>query len=102
MERFVNTRGLCFHVRTWGGGPNAILALHGVQGTSQSWEGLVQAFNGRVPLVAFDQRGHGESSWPEDGYDVRTMADDAAAVADELHAPIDVLGHGFGAAVALV
>src|SRR6266545_2497197 len=102
MERFVNARGLCFHITSWGSGPNPVLALHGVHGTSESWEGLVHALNGAVPIIAFDQRGHGESSWPDDGYDVKTMADDAAAVALELGAPIDVLGHGFGAAVALV
>jgi pimeloyl-ACP methyl ester carboxylesterase len=103
MDRFVRVRGLCFRVTTWGSGRNPMLALHGVHGTAQSWEGLVQALNGTVPLIAMDQRGHGESSWPDDGYDVRTMADDAAAVALNLgETPIDVVGHGFGAAVALV
>ena len=76
--------------------------LHGVHGAAESWEGLIQALNGSMPAIAIDQRGHGESSWPEEGYDVRTMADDAAAVAWEIGAPIDVVGHGFGAAVALV
>jgi pimeloyl-ACP methyl ester carboxylesterase len=102
MDRFIQVRGLNFHVTSWGAGPNPLLLLHGVHGTTQSWDPLVDAFNGAVPLIAYDQRGHGESSWPETGYDVRTMADDAAAIALELKTPIDVLGHGFGAAVALV
>jgi pimeloyl-ACP methyl ester carboxylesterase len=103
MDRFVRARGLTFRVTAWGSGHGPLFALHGVHGTAQSWEGLVQALNGAVPIVAMDQRGHGESSWPDEGYDVRTMADDAAAVATELgETPIDVVGHGFGAAVALV
>ena len=47
-----------------------MLLLHGVHGTAESWEGLIQALNGALPAIAIDQRGHGESSWPEDGYDV--------------------------------
>jgi pimeloyl-ACP methyl ester carboxylesterase len=102
MERFFKTRGQRFRVVTWGSGDGPALLIHGVHGTADSWDALVQALNGAIPAVAYDQRGHGESSWPEDGYDVRTMADDAAALALELGAPIDVVGHGFGAAVALV
>lgn len=102
MHQTVKARGLCFRVVQWGSGPNPVLLLHGVHGTADSWEGLIHALNGALPAIALDQRGHGESSWPESGYDVRTMADDAAAVAWELGAPIDVVGHGFGAAVALV
>jgi pimeloyl-ACP methyl ester carboxylesterase len=102
MQEFVRARGLCFRVVQWGQGASPILLLHGVHGTAESWEGLIQALNGALPAVAIDQRGHGESSWPEEGYDVRTMADDVAAVAWEIGAPIDVVGHGFGAAVALV
>src|SRR5687768_7501489 len=103
MERILETRGLRFRIVNWGGAADSpVLLLHGVHGTAESWEGLVQALNGAVPAIAFDQRGHGESSWPESGYDVRTMADDAATVAQDLGFPIDVVGHGFGAAVALV
>jgi pimeloyl-ACP methyl ester carboxylesterase len=102
MERFLERRGLRFHVVSWGTGPNPVLLLHGVHGTAQSWDALIQALNGAVPAIAFDQRGHGQTTWPEAGYDVRTMADDAAAVAQQLAFPIDVLGHGYGAAVALV
>jgi pimeloyl-ACP methyl ester carboxylesterase len=102
MIRTVKVRGLSFRVVATGSGPNPILLLHGVHATADSWDALIQSLNGAVPTLAFDQRGHGESSWPESGYDVRTMADDAAAVAWELGAPIDVVGHGVGAAIALV
>ena len=102
MQRTIEARGLRFRAVAWGAGDSPVLLLHGVHGTVESWDALVQALNGALPVVAFDQRGHGESSWPEDGYDVRTFAEDAAAVALDLGAPLDVLGHGFGAAVALV
>jgi pimeloyl-ACP methyl ester carboxylesterase len=102
MHQLVKARGLCFRTVTWGSGKNPVLLLHGVHGTAESWEGLISALNGALPCIGLDLRGHGESSWPADGYDVRTFADDVAAVAWEIGAPIDIVGHGFGAAVALV
>ena len=102
MTQFVKVRGLSFRVLTWGTGANPILFLHGVHGTAESWDSVIQALNGSLPAFGMDLRGHGESSWPETGYDVRTVADDVAAVAWELGAPIDIVGHGYGAAVAMV
>lgn len=102
MHRTIKARGLCFRLVQWGIGPNPVLLLHGVHGTAESWDAVIQSLNGALTAIALDQRGHGESSWPNDGYDVRTMAGDAAAVAWALGAPIDVVGHGFGAAVAIV
>lgn len=102
MHRFVDVRDQRFRVVSWGSGRNPVLLLHGVHGTADSWDATVQALNGALPALALDLRGHGESTWPETGYDVRTMADDVAAVVWKLQAPIDVVGHGLGAAIALV
>ena len=55
MQEFVKARGLCFRVVQWGQGTNPILLLHGVHGTAESWEGLIQALNG-APL-------RGSSDW---------------------------------------
>ena len=73
MTQFIKVRGLSFRVLTWGAGANPILFLHGVHGTAESWDAVVQALNGALPAFAVDLRGHGESSWPEEGYDVRTV-----------------------------
>jgi len=102
MYRYFDIRGLRFCIRRWGTESEPILFLHGVHGTSASWDGVVQALNGVRPAIGMDLRGHGGSSWPDDGYDVRTIADDVAAVVQEMSPPYDIVGHGFGAAAALV
>ncbi|TAK25474.1 MAG: alpha/beta hydrolase [Chloroflexota bacterium] len=102
MERYIETRGLRFRLVQEGAGEDPVLLLHGVHGSAGSWDALIDALNGAVPVFALDQRGHGGSSWPKTGYDVRTMAEDAAAICGELVVPINVVGHGMGAAVALI
>src|SRR2546430_17058719 len=54
-------------------------------------------------VVAFDQRGHGLSDQPNDGYDFVTIAEDAVhAMAALGLGKVALVGHGWGARVALV
>ncbi|MGQ0670635.1 MAG: alpha/beta fold hydrolase, partial [Actinomycetota bacterium] len=57
---------------------------------------------GRFRLVAYDQRGHGLSGKPDRGYGFESLTEDAVAVIRSLRLgrPV-VLGHSWGAAVAL-
>jgi pimeloyl-ACP methyl ester carboxylesterase len=58
-----------------------VLLAHGLASNARLWDGVAQrltALGHRV--VALDQRGHGRSSKPDDGYDVATVADDLAHV----------------------
>jgi pimeloyl-ACP methyl ester carboxylesterase len=61
-------------------------------------------------VFAFDARGHGGSSWPEESvetvFSVDRLADDLAAIASELrrrleHVPLHFAGHSLAAAAAL-
>jgi uncharacterized protein (TIGR03083 family) len=79
----------------------AILLLHGLSSNAAFWTRLA----GQVPnrrLVALDQRAHGGSAAPEDGYQPAALAADAAALVDELElGPVVVAGHSWGASIAL-
>lgn len=82
----------------------AVVMAHGLfVGTLASWyftTGAALARDRRV--YTYDLRGHGKSARVRDGYDVRTMALDLAAVAAEAGpAPFDLVGHSYGALVAL-
>lgn len=54
-----------------------------------------------LPVLAIDQRGHGDSDRPEDGYDGRTVAGDLATALDALGwSRAVVVGHSWGGSVA--
>lgn len=108
----VSANGLRLHYRRWQPPEplNAqtdslppILLLHGLASSSHIWNLVAPLLAARGHVVtAFDQRGHGESEKPDSGYDFDTIvADDGAAVkALDIAHPV-VVGHSWGAAVAL-
>lgn len=87
VERFVDV-GLKLQVREWnrGGGERPFLLIHGLSSNARTWDGVatVLAKNGH-PVTAVNQRGHGQSDKPDDGYDFATVTAD-------LHRLINALG----------
>ncbi len=85
-DRFVDANGMRFHYLDWGN-PDApdMLVLHGFAQTCHSWDFVSLSFCDRFHVVALDQRGHGDSSWAEDGdYSPETQQLDIAAVVDAI------------------
>ncbi|WP_127533554.1 alpha/beta fold hydrolase [Paenibacillus kobensis] len=82
-----------------GGAEQNVILLHGFCGSSAYWEQLLPLISkpGRRIIVP-DARGHGRSSSPRsDVYSMEIMADDVAALADQLGiARFVVLGHSMG------
>ena len=84
----------------WRGAGTPILLLHGLASQRRFWNLVVPDLVGR-PLCAVDQRGHGDSDKPDEGYDLPTVASDAATALDALGwSRAVVVGHSWGAAVA--
>ena len=84
----------------WSGTGNPILLLHGLASTRRFWNLVATDLAGR-PVCAIDQRGHGDSDTPDEGYDLATVAADAATALDALGwSRAVVVGHSWGAAVA--
>src|ERR1044071_437219 len=80
-----------------------IVLLHGLGATANAWRLVAEDLCQQHYLVAFDQRGHGLSDQPEDGYDLVTMAEDAIRGMASLGlGQVALVGHGWGARVALV
>jgi pimeloyl-ACP methyl ester carboxylesterase len=53
------------------------LLVHGLASNARLWDGVARHLAGRGHrVVAVDQRGHGRSSKPDDGYDMATVSDD--------------------------
>lgn len=79
-----------------------VLMLHGFPQTSTSWRavGLLLGERG-LRAVAVDQRGYSAGARPGDvaAYSMANLVGDAAGFATALGAPVDVVGHDFGAVV---
>ena len=89
--------------RVWHrGGERPVLALHCSLAHSGAWAGLAQRLTG-VTVTALDQPSHGRSAdWDgvEDLHGLTTRI--SVAMAETLaDGPVDLLGHSFGATVAL-
>ena len=69
------------YLRCEGGGPMPIVLLHGIGSNAQSFEPLMKALDARLPVLAWDAPGYGDSKplkleWPD--------ASDYAAALDRL------------------
>ncbi|HWO70224.1 MAG TPA: alpha/beta fold hydrolase [Actinomycetota bacterium] len=101
--REVRAEGLRLAVREWPGPPGApaVLLLHGLASTARIWDLVAPRLAGRFRVVAYDQRGHGESGKPASGYGFDRVTADALEVIRRLRLgrPL-VVGHSWGASVA--
>lgn len=62
-----------------------VLAVHGLASNARLWDGVAAHLAGAGHTVAaVDQRGHGRSDAPDDGYDFATLTGDLIAVMDHL------------------
>lgn len=91
--------GHVIHWTTFGEGERDALGLHCSLSHSGSWAGVMRSLGGILRLTAFDLPGHGRSSaWAGPG---EIQATSTAIAAGFLEGPTDIIGHSFGATVAL-
>lgn len=108
VDGFVAANGLRLHYRRWlpleeRPDLSPILLLHGLASAVHIWNLVAPLLADRgYSVTALDQRGHGESDKPARGYDYETIiADDSGAIAQlEIEKPV-LVGHSWGATVAL-
>jgi pimeloyl-ACP methyl ester carboxylesterase len=108
MERtdtFLPINGLNLHVTQWGPADgHPIVMMHGIRGYAQTFVGIAQALQPHYRVIAFDQRGRGQSDWdPAHDYYTGAYVRDLAALADSLGlCGFDLLGHSMGGINAIV
>ena len=74
------TGGVHLHAHRWDGTGRPYVLVHGLASNARLWHGVAArlAQAGHL-VVAVDQRGHGRSEKPTDGYTIETCAADLAA-----------------------
>ncbi len=101
-DRWLTINGLNFHYGDWEGGGQVIILLHGLASTRHIWDLVAPLLAQDHRVVAMDQRGHGASAKPEQGYDFATISQDLMGLIEGLglERPL-IVGHSWGADVAL-
>jgi pimeloyl-ACP methyl ester carboxylesterase len=97
-HRWVEARGLRFHVAEAGEGDDVVVCLHGWPQHWYEWRQLLPALaaEGKRAL-AIDLRGFGWSDAPAVGYEKENLATDVLAVLDALELKqVDLVGHDWG------
>jgi pimeloyl-ACP methyl ester carboxylesterase len=97
-HRWVEARGLRFHVAEAGAGDDVVLCLHGWPQHWYEWRHLLPALaaDGKRAL-AIDLRGFGWSDAPAEGYEKENLAADVLAVLDALGLDrVKLVGHDWG------
>lgn len=98
--RFETTHGAVSAVYRPGeeGRPTAVL-VHGVNGASPSWDAVLAALDGAMPVLTVELRGRGES-WSDGPWGVAAHAADVADVVEQIDGDVVLVGHSFGGHVA--
>lgn len=85
-NEYVSANGLRFHYLDWGSSEKPpMVLLHGVGQTCHTWDLFASAMSAHFHVMAFDQRGHGDTDWAVDkDYSRASMVNDADAFTNAL------------------
>ena len=100
----VQARGLNFHVQELGEGPTVAM-VHGllVDNLSLWYFTAAPELSRDRHVLMYDMRGHGKSERATQGYSLASQQKDLEAILDArgVDGPVDLVGHSYGALVAL-
>ena len=99
---YYKVRGINIYTEQYGSG-KPLLMLHGNGGSISSMKSIIPYFSQRYKVIAVDSRAHGKSIDNGDSLSFEMMADDEAALLDQMH--IDsayVIGWSDGGIIALL
>ncbi|WP_285766178.1 alpha/beta hydrolase [Peribacillus sp. SI8-4] len=85
-----------------GKGNKTLLFIHGFCGSHEYWKDIISKLKDEFRIVAVDLRGHGESEPISASFSIEDMADDLAAVLEDLGIDqVYMFGHSLGGYVTL-
>ncbi len=99
LQQITSNDGAVIACWSTGQGPPLVL-VHGGISTHARWASVLPTFSRGFTVYTIDRRGRGGSGDGDD-YAIEREFEDVAAVVDALPAPVDLLGHSYGALCAL-
>ena len=102
LEKKVSVGNIELSYRQWKTSGRPILLLHGLASNARIWDLVAPILAEHYSVIAVDQRGHGKSAKPNEGYDFSTVTEDVITFMDtvNIYNPI-IVGHSWGGSVAL-
>jgi len=83
------------------GGGNPLVLIHGAQGDRSMFAAIAPKFAAQYRVLTFDQRGSGLSEKPDVEYSIAMLADDTAALMDQVgFSSADIIGVSMGGMIA--
>src|SRR5882757_5373019 len=96
---FETSDGVALHYVEQGMG-TPLLLLHGWSQTSEQFSRQLDALSEEYRVIAYDQRGHGDSDRPDHGYRIHRLAADLRELLLGLDLEdVAILGHSMGCSV---
>jgi pimeloyl-ACP methyl ester carboxylesterase len=75
-SKFATVNGIRLHYLDWGGDGPVLLLLTGMGSSAYIYKSFGARFADRYRVIALTRRGHGDSDYPETGYDAPTLVED--------------------------
>ncbi len=73
---FVNSNGIRLHYLDWGGNGPTLIFLTGMGASAYIFNKIAPRFTDEFHVLALTRRGHGDSDYPDTGYDADTLTED--------------------------
>ena len=103
-SHYVSANGIRHHYLEWGDPSNPpLLMLHATGLCAWPWKPIARRLADSYRVLAFDQRGHGDTDQSDKGYKFEYAGEDLAAIVDamDLESP-RVIGHSSGGLAAII
>ena len=103
-SHYVSANGIRHHYLEWGDPSSPpLLMLHATGLCARPWKPIARRLAEQYRVLAFDQRGHGDTDKSDKGYRFEYAGEDLAAIVEALNlASPRVIGHSSGGLAAII
>ena len=103
-SHFVSANGIRHHYLEWGNPSDPpVLMLHATGLCAWPWKPIARRLAERYRVLAFDQRGHGDTDPSDKGYRFEYAGEDLAAIVEAMHLESPrVIGHSSGGLATII